>query len=86
MVATIGDEAKARFPRLVMALQRCAGLDEGDAVNVLVEYHTFGIRNELAAPAVEHLGGQLEAIRYAIRHRRMAREIRTAEVVIASVA
>ena len=69
MVLTIGDVTKDRFPRLVTALQRCAGLDEADAVNALVEYHVFGIRNELAAPAVEHLGGQLGAIRYAIHHR-----------------
>lgn len=73
MAVTLGDVTKGRFPRLVAALQRCAGLDEADAVNLLVEYHVFGIRNELAAPVVTRFGGQLEAIRYAIRHRRLLR-------------
>ena len=77
VAATLGDEAKARFPRLVTALQRSAGLDEASAVNVIVEYHVFGIRNELAAPAVSRLGGQIETIRYAIRHRRAMRDLHT---------
>ena len=76
MAATLGDEAKARFPRLLAALQCAASLDEADAVNVLVEYQVFGIRNELAALPVARLGGQLAAIRHAIRHRGASRDTR----------
>ena len=74
MAATLGDAEKARFPRLLAALRGAAGLDEAVAINVLVEYRVFGIRNELAARDVARLGGQLAAIRFAIRRRHASRD------------
>ena len=75
MAATLGDAEKARFPRLLAALQGAAGLEEAEAINVLVEYRVFGIHNELAPRAVARLGGQLAAIRFAIRRRHAGRDV-----------
>lgn len=69
MARTLGDEARERFPRLIAALCSASGLDEAQAVEALVEYHVFGIRDELASPPVAALGGQFEAIRHAFGHR-----------------
>ena len=84
MAVTMGDLARVRFPRLLAALQRVADLTEPGAVEVLVEYHVFGISNEPTTPAVTRLGGQLAAIRYAIRHRGSAHRLATGAAVTPS--
>ena len=64
-----------------MALQRDAELSEPAALEVLVEYHVFGVVNDPATPAVMRLGGQLAAIRHAIRHRGSMRSAMAKEAV-----
>ena len=71
MAGTLGDEARERFPQLIAALCNAGRLDEAQAVEAIVEYHVFGICDELASPPVAALGGQLEAIRHAFRHRQV---------------
>ena len=73
MAGTLGEMVRTRLPRLVAALRAAGDLDEAQAVEAIVEYRDFGITDELACPAVAALGGQLEAIRHAIRHRHLAR-------------
>ncbi len=72
MSQTYGDLARVRYPRLLAALERTAGLAAADAVEVVVGYQAFGITDECATPGVARFGGEHAAIRYAIRHRHAA--------------
>ncbi|RLJ22484.1 hypothetical protein DJ030_01355 [bacterium endosymbiont of Escarpia laminata] len=68
---TLGDEMKRRYPRLIHTMQSVGLLTESEAIGALVEYGIFGIREDFGSEAVTHLGGQLAAIRHAIKCRHL---------------